>query len=1190
MKQITTEEVSILQKNPKNIRNICILAHVDHGKTTLADSLIASNGIISQRLAGKLRYMDNRPDEQKRGITMKSSAISLHFEKAGENYLINLIDSPGHIDFSSEVSTAVRLCDGALVLVDAVEGVCSQTHAVLRQAWLENIQPCLVINKLDRLIRELKLSPLEAYLHIQQILEQVNAITASLFTSSVMERNSDGVDDPEKEEGTEQCNSGDQVYDWNSGLVEADDSNLYFSPDQGNVKFASAVDGWAFGIDEFAKIFAKKLGVKVEVLNKTLWGDFFLNSKTKRIMKGAQSKGKKPLFVQFILDNIWKVYEAVLETRDKDLVEKIVSSLGLKISARDSRFTDPKVYLQTILRQWLPLSDAVLGMVAAKLPSPLGVSEDRIEKLMCGGLRKFESLPLETRELKQAFCACNSTGESPIIAFVSKMVSVPKEALPQNRRRPLTQEELGRRREIARQKHLERSEATGASSECTEPAEKSVQVGKEPDITEDEEVEQETFVAFARIFSGTLRKGQQLYVLGPKYNPARGLALDKETMDINTANFETINREAPDSALEDYEGVDDVRKHMAVCEVGDLFLMMGREFDYIDQVSAGNIVAINGLKGFVLKSATISSSLACPAFTPMPFEARPIVRVALEPEQPSELPSLVKGLKLLNQADPCVRVLVQETGEYVIVTAGEVHLQRCLDDLREKYAGIKIAVSPPITPFRETVVQRPKVDMVNEDVTDADSTQHIQRLPAFMLREIHDWKETISNEFDDETKKINKHSEDRKGKLWKQHAAVDEDVGLIEAKTSSKSMRVAIRAVPLSNEITTLLESNAELMRTITQVSSGVTSKERKDLQSTLAESTRDKIKEFYAKLKSAFEQWAPPQWSNACDAIWSFGPRGMGPNVLLNRIQRYKRTSIWNGLIEEMSNETEEYWENDNSIVSGFQLATLSGPICEEPMMGVCFCVEDWSKLGDFSNESLLPTDNSRTSTEKHSANSKMILKQNEQKVSDAGCVDSDTTQLHETPVFDSGEKDVVQKDNSSTCGRSTDTYGPLSGQLISAVKEGCRRAFMSQPMRLMAAMYSCEIQATAEVLGKMYAVLNKRAGRVLSEDMKEGTDIFNIRSTLPVAESFGFSEEIRKKTSGLASPQLVFSHWEVIDEDPFWIPTTEEEYLLYGEKADSENQAFKYVLSVRKRKGLYVEEKTVEFAEKQRTLKKNK
>ena len=165
-----TAKLSELQNNADNIRNICILAHVDHGKTTLADALVSSNGIISSRLSGQLRYMDSRPDEQERGITMKSSAVSLCFvDQTKIEYLINLIDSPGHVDFSGEVSTAVRLCDGGLVVVDVVEGVQPQTKVVLQQAWQEGISPVLVLNKIDRLIVEMKLSPLDAYLRLTQV-------------------------------------------------------------------------------------------------------------------------------------------------------------------------------------------------------------------------------------------------------------------------------------------------------------------------------------------------------------------------------------------------------------------------------------------------------------------------------------------------------------------------------------------------------------------------------------------------------------------------------------------------------------------------------------------------------------------------------------------------------------------------------------------------------------------------------------------------------------------------------------------------------------------------------------------------------------------------------------------------------------------------------------------------------------
>ena len=181
----------------ENIRCCTLIGHVDHGKSSYADSLLAANGIISSRSAGKVRYLDSREDEQERGITMESSAVSLNFklrrfQEDGQvagiaDYMLNLIDTPGHVDFSSEVSTASRLCDGALVIVDVVEGVCSQTVAVLRQAWLDGLRTILVINKVDRLITELQLTPNEAYHRLVQLVEQANAVIGGFYAAERME-------------------------------------------------------------------------------------------------------------------------------------------------------------------------------------------------------------------------------------------------------------------------------------------------------------------------------------------------------------------------------------------------------------------------------------------------------------------------------------------------------------------------------------------------------------------------------------------------------------------------------------------------------------------------------------------------------------------------------------------------------------------------------------------------------------------------------------------------------------------------------------------------------------------------------------------------------------------------------------------------------------------------------------------
>ena len=278
------------ETRPKNIvpRNICIIAHVDHGKTTMADSLLASNGIVSHRLAGLgLRYMDSRDDEQDRGITMKASCISLSYDAAdGKSHAVNLIDSPGHVDFCSEVSSAARLSDGALLVVDAVEGVCVQTHAVLKQAWEEHVTPVLVLNKLDRLITELQLSPLEAWHHLKNVIQQVNAVAGHLYTGAVLEAEAAAADaeaaDAEAADGAHAVSAADDA------AVDLDNLNigsggsggvgggsrvdeLTFAPEKGNVLFASAMHGWGFALEDFSALYAAKLGMRQEVLQQTLW-------------------------------------------------------------------------------------------------------------------------------------------------------------------------------------------------------------------------------------------------------------------------------------------------------------------------------------------------------------------------------------------------------------------------------------------------------------------------------------------------------------------------------------------------------------------------------------------------------------------------------------------------------------------------------------------------------------------------------------------------------------------------------------------------------------------------------------------------------------------------------------------------------------------------------------------------------
>jgi elongation factor 2 len=242
----TVEEVRTLMDKPSNVRNMSVIAHVDHGKSTLTDSLLAKAGIISAAKAGDAKATDTRKDEQERGITIKSTAVSLYGSLSnpddvkeidqqthGNGFLINLIDCPGHVDFSSEVTAALRVTDGALVVVDAIDGVCVQTDTVLRQALGERIKPVVIINKVDRALLELQISQEDLYQSFSRTIESVNVIISTYFDKAL----------------------GDvQVY-----------------PDQGTVAFGSGLHGWAFTIRQFAQRYAKRFGIDKAKMTKHLW-------------------------------------------------------------------------------------------------------------------------------------------------------------------------------------------------------------------------------------------------------------------------------------------------------------------------------------------------------------------------------------------------------------------------------------------------------------------------------------------------------------------------------------------------------------------------------------------------------------------------------------------------------------------------------------------------------------------------------------------------------------------------------------------------------------------------------------------------------------------------------------------------------------------------------------------------------
>ncbi|KAG8686215.1 Cytoplasmic GTPase/eEF2-like protein (ribosomal biogenesis), partial [Ceratobasidium sp. 395] len=420
-----------------NIRVITTIGHVDHGKTTFVDSLLAANNIISARMAGKIRYMDSREDEQERGITMESSAVSLRFKMMkrsasgtpeAENYVINLIDTPGHVDFSSEVSSASRLCDGALVLVDVVEGVCTQTIAVLRQAWIDRLRPVLVINKFDRLVTELKLAPIEAYHHLAQLIEQVNAVMGSFHAAERMEddlrwreererrlqaRKEAGADSAENDAnaGTDGADAAAEAYQ------EKDDEDLYFAPEKGNVIFASAIDGWGFRVGHFAQLYAAKLGIKENNLRRVLWGDFYIEPKTKRVISYKHLRGRnlKPLFVQFVLENIWAVYDSVIVNPNPDKVAKICTTLDIKVTPRDLRAKHTRQLVATIFYQWLPLSTCTFQAVVDAIPPPHKAQGIRVSRMLHPD--QDTDTPEPQNKLEHDLYTCSTDPSACVVAY-----------------------------------------------------------------------------------------------------------------------------------------------------------------------------------------------------------------------------------------------------------------------------------------------------------------------------------------------------------------------------------------------------------------------------------------------------------------------------------------------------------------------------------------------------------------------------------------------------------------------------------------------------------------------------------------------------------------------------------------------------------------------------------------------------
>lgn len=418
MVKFTADQMRSVMDYKNNIRNMSVIAHVDHGKSTLTDSLVCKAGVISAKNAGTARYMDTRADEQERGITIKSTGISMYFEyniDAGEivkksdeaekeeehedgsskvainknSYLINLIDSPGHVDFSSEVTAALRVTDGALVVVDCIEGVAVQTGTVLRQAMSERVRPCLMVNKVDRALLELQLNGEEIYQNMSRAIENVNVIIES---------------------------------------YKFQDRDWQVVPLKGNVAFGSGLHQWGFTLKTFAKVYASKFNTTEEKMTEKLWGDWvfatdggknrWINSTSVNTNRGVdRESGAKRAFVAFIMDPIIGMFQAVMnnELNKKGLpkAHNMAQAVGVNLSEEIKKTLTGKALLKYIMQKWLPAAEAVLEMIVVHLPSPAVAQDYRCETLYDG--------PLDD-EAATAIRTCDTSEGAPLMMYVSKMI------------------------------------------------------------------------------------------------------------------------------------------------------------------------------------------------------------------------------------------------------------------------------------------------------------------------------------------------------------------------------------------------------------------------------------------------------------------------------------------------------------------------------------------------------------------------------------------------------------------------------------------------------------------------------------------------------------------------------------------------------------------------------------------------
>lgn len=369
-----------LMNYPEQIRNIAFAGHLHHGKTALMDMLVLETHDLSDMLDKRigrrkdeqLRYTDVHILERERGLSIKTAPMSLVLQGTkGKSHLINILDTPGHVNFVDEVASSLRLVDGVVLVVDVVEGVQINTEQIIKYAVLEDLPLTLVVNKMDRLILELKLPPTDAYFKLKHVIEEVNTVIENALPGRGEKRR--------------------------------------LSPEKGNVLFACSSMGWCFTLQSFARMYADTYpGINTLEFARRLWGDIFFNPKKRSFTRKPMEERAKRSFVNFILEPIYKLYSLTISESPEDLKDTL-ATLGITLKPSQYK-TDAKVLLKLVCERFFGPANGFVDMVVENIPSPVEAAEHKLKRYYTG--------PLDSKVAK-SMALCNQDG--PLVVQVSKL-------------------------------------------------------------------------------------------------------------------------------------------------------------------------------------------------------------------------------------------------------------------------------------------------------------------------------------------------------------------------------------------------------------------------------------------------------------------------------------------------------------------------------------------------------------------------------------------------------------------------------------------------------------------------------------------------------------------------------------------------------------------------------------------------